>query len=199
MLLILTEDNRQSIMFTTRLFIISGPLWNWYSSLLISVISTQKFNYLLFWWHHTWFSKKWLLLCDLYLVTNAWVHCVCKGRTSLASECHGSQAVANSSSRLRQVSKGNYFEHNTQSAIKCPKLTLINTHMLHLCASEALLYVCCKLPFVSIKCPTCVVLSRKTNTRRALKPVVKARGNAGERRSWAPKIAVERSQAPHSR
>jgi len=30
-------------------------------------------------------------------------------------------------------------------------------------------------------------------------PVVKVRGNAGERRSWAPKIAGERSQAPHSR
>jgi len=27
-------------------------------------------------------------------------------------------------------------------------------HVLNLCASEALLYVCCKLPFVSIKCPT---------------------------------------------
>jgi len=29
--------------------------------------------------------------------------------------------------------------------------------------------------------------------------VVKVRGNAGERRSWALKIAGERSQAPHSR
>jgi len=29
--------------------------------------------------------------------------------------------------------------------------------------------------------------------------VVKVRGNAVERRSWAPKIVGERSQAPHSR
>jgi len=29
--------------------------------------------------------------------------------------------------------------------------------------------------------------------------VVKVRGEAGERRSWAPKIAGERSQAPYSR
>jgi len=29
-------------------------------------------------------------------------------------------------------------------------------HMLRLCAYEALLYVCCKMPFVSIKYPTCV-------------------------------------------
>jgi len=29
-------------------------------------------------------------------------------------------------------------------------------------------------------------------------PVVKVRGNAGQRRSWALKIAVERSQIPHN-
>jgi len=32
-----------------------------------------------------------------------------------------------------------------------------------------------------------------------IRPVVKVRGNAGERRSWAPKIAGERSLASHSR
>jgi len=35
---------------------------------------------------------------------------------------------------------------------------LINMHTLHLYAYEALLYVYCKMPFVSIKCPTCVSL-----------------------------------------
>ena len=38
----------------------------------------------------------------------------------------------------------------------CPKKPLFYMYMLCLCASEALRYICCKLPFVSIKCRTCV-------------------------------------------
>jgi len=41
--------------------------------------------------------------------------------------------------------------------------------MLRLSASEALLYIlCCKLLFVLIKCPTCIVFTSKPNARRAL-------------------------------
>ena len=41
-------------------------------------------------------------------------------------------------------------------------------HMLQLCASEALLYACCKLLCVSIKCRHALVFTRKTNIRWAL-------------------------------
>jgi len=50
--------------------------------------------------------------------------------------------------------KGGYFGHSR------PKLTLINMHTLRFCAFETLL--CCKLPFVSMKCPTCVSLHKAT-------------------------------------
>jgi len=37
------------------------------------------------------------------------------------------------------------------------------------------------------------------NSYEAVWSVVKVKGNAGKRRSWAPKIAGERSETPHSR
>ena len=52
--------------------------------------------------------------------------------------------------------KCGYFE---QSLLE---LTLINTHMLCLCAFEALSYIRCKLPSVSIKCSKCVSLHKVT-------------------------------------
>ena len=45
-----------------------------------------------------------------------------------------------------------------------PISPLINICILRLGASEALLYICCKLPFVSIECPTSLLV--KTNARR---------------------------------
>jgi len=39
-------------------------------------------------------------------------------------------------------------------------------HMLHLCTSDALLYVCGRLPFVSIRCQRELVFHLKTNASR---------------------------------
>jgi len=44
-----------------------------------------------------------------------------------------------------------------------------------------------------------VFLGRVQRQRPVALVVIKVRGNAGERRSWAPKIVGERSQAPYNR
>ena len=90
----------------------------------------------------------------------AWVHCICMRRTWPASDrdWDGSQAVANSSSRLLKE-KGDYFEHSgSQPALINFRLTCICCVFVHL----RLCFVCCKLPFVSTKYPTCVSLHNAT-------------------------------------
>jgi len=52
--------------------------------------------------------------------------------------------------------KYGYFEHSL------PYLTLNNMNILCLCASESSHYFCCKLPFVSVKWPTCDSLHKAT-------------------------------------